>query len=256
MLNKVLIYFQGEEGLENLLEYGKMLQERYGIKIGGIYVKDIRKYEMITPAVEGVVVDSAAGYAFSEWESIEKKNVEAIKEKFCRYFDEIDLFIADGITTDCVISKLKAYDILMLYKGERVGNEIKAFMKAAHKPLILMPKKKAEGIEKVLFANDGQICSNKSVAEFIRLFGHVKEIASLEVGVEEDEETGNYIRERGLKLNVIRRTGDASAVIVSESMNYDFMIMGNLRHFFLFEKLIGKTGITILEKIQLPIFVG
>ena len=93
MVNKVLLYLQGEEGLESLLAYAGMLKEKYGIKVGGIYVKDIRRYEMITPAVEGVVVDSAAGYAFSEWEHIESKTIESIKKSFCEYFDENQLFI-------------------------------------------------------------------------------------------------------------------------------------------------------------------
>ena len=36
----------------------------------------------------------------------------------------------------------------------------------------------------------------------------------------------------------------------------DLMIMGNLKYFYMIEKIIGKTGAKLLEHSTIPIFIG
>lgn len=256
MIKKILVYFQSSEGMDNILEYAKLLEEKYNAQIGGIYVKDVRKYEIITPAVEGVVVDSAAGYAFSEWEKIEEKAAKDIEEKFRKYFDKSAYFVEDGISSECVARKLKGYDMLMMTKGEKICNDIKNFMKMVFKPLLIVPNKKIAGIDKILFANDGGIYANRSIVEFLNYFDGIKKITAIEVGIDSDDETNQYIAGRGIELDIIKQNGDPVNAIVKEAAKYDIMIMGNLKYFFLLEKLTGKTGANILEKADIPVFIG
>ena len=59
----------------------------------------------------------------------------------------------------------------------------------------------------------------------------------------------NYNTENDIK----RLVGE---IIKSEFDKNDLMIMGNLKYFYMIEKIIGKTGEKLLEHSTLPIFIG
>ena len=60
----------------------------------------------------------------------------------------------------------------------------------------------------------------------------------------------------GIKKNIVEKTGDEFEEIKVEFERNDLMIMGNLKYFYMIEKIIGKTGAKLLEHSTIPIFIG
>lgn len=257
MLKRVLIYLNYEDGIENVLNYAKMLEEKYNAEIYAVYVKDIRKYELITPSIEGLIIDGSSNSIMSEWEKIESANVEIVKAKFAEYFDESKIYVEDGITTEIVIDKLRGFDLLLITKGERISSDLKTLMRLHYKPIIVIPDVKKIGFHDFLFANDEGLNASRSLFTFMNLFGKIEGISSISINVDEVSPLiGEYITSYGIKYNEIKKTGDAAHEILKESEKYDILIMGELRHYFMIEKLTGKAGVTVLEKIKKPVFIG
>ena len=130
-------------------------------------------------------------------------------------------------------------------------------LKANYKSILLIGEKPLQAIENVLIGNDNGVKVNRSCTHFMNLFPEVKRFSSFVinkeieenmlveylVGHEKDVEheeiiTNNY-------EDVIKRINEA-----------DLFIMGNLSKSYLFEKVIGKNGIKLLEKGKVPIFIG
>ena len=72
MLKRVLVTFENLNEVEQLLNYSQILQNDFGAEVVGIYIKDIRKYEVVPPMAEGIIIDSTNGFAMREWELIEE----------------------------------------------------------------------------------------------------------------------------------------------------------------------------------------
>ncbi len=58
MLRRALILFGNELNTQQLLDTGKYLKDRYNCDVKGLYVKDVRKHEIIPPLFEGLVIDT------------------------------------------------------------------------------------------------------------------------------------------------------------------------------------------------------
>ena len=65
-----------------------------------------------------------------------------------------------------------------------------------------------------------------------------------------------YIDRSDFKVNMIKREGNAIDIIKNESEKMDLLIMGDMKYMFMYERIAGKFGLKILEKIQIPIFIG
>ena len=54
----------------------------------------------------------------------------------------------------------------------------------------------------------------------------------------------------------MKKTGDEFNEIIKEIDKNDMIVMGNLRYFYMLEKIIGKTGVKLLENSKIPIFIA
>ena len=79
MLKRILIAFENLGESESLIRYSQIFQEKFDVEVVGIYIKDIRKYEVVPPMAEGIIIDSSNGFAMKEWEAVEEKKAEEIK---------------------------------------------------------------------------------------------------------------------------------------------------------------------------------
>ncbi len=257
MINRILVNFYGEDEIEDLCKFTAALALKYRAVVCGIYVKDMRQYELMPPAIEGIVIDGASNFAIRESEEAEKIKAEKIEEGFRNFFPEEKFIIEDGIGTDLVLQNMRGYDILVLYDGNGVSSEIKSILKSRYKPVILVPKGVEDGFKNILFADDNSENSNKSFFSFANIFGENFTYNVVNVNLEE-KSTGvlEYMDYAGIKKNIVEKTGDEYEELKVEFEKNDLMIMGNLKYFYMIEKIIGKTGAKLLEHSTIPIFIG
>ena len=86
---------------------------------------------------------------------------------------------------------------------------------------------------------------------FFYMFDEQK-IDVLRVNIEGDD---NLQERFGKNYNIIKKEGDPLKVIMKESNNYDFILMGDLRYTVMVERITGKLGIKLLEGLDKPIFI-
>lgn len=258
MLKRVLVFFENENDSEYLLRYSQGFSKRFGVELHGLYIKDLRKYEVVPPMVEGLVVDSASSYVMKEWEELEKNRLKGIKDKFRDVFSTNRFFYEEGITSDILLEKMKSYDLLIVAKGDILSSNIKTILKVHTKPVILVPNIEEYKFDSVMFADDKGIRANESLFRFINLFDDIKEYTSLSLNLEEynDFEMKEYAEAIGVNIDFIYENGDFDKVFRSELDKFHMLIMGNLRYNFMLEKITGKIGVKILEGIKLPIFIA
>lgn len=257
MLNRVLIYFNNEENVNYLLNYGKLLEEKYGAEIVGLYVKDIRKYEVAPVSLEGMMVDSSSTYLIDEWEKIESEKVLKIEEQFKAKFNKNEFKVMEGIGPDIALDKLRGADLLLVGKNKKIGQDLKSLLKSHLKPMILISGESKMELKNIIFANDLENEANKSFFDFIDRFGKVEKYKILSLNIDkDDEELKRYLTKTDIKYDVVKKTGNEIEEIKEEVKEQDLLIMGNIKHFFIFEKLRGELGIKILEEIQIPIYIA
>jgi len=256
MLRRVLILFGNELNTEHLLESGRVLRERYNCEVKGLYVKDIRKHEIIPPSVEGLVIDPSSRYIVEEWERFEDEQIEKLKEKLGPVTAE-DLIIREGITPDTALEELKAYDLLLVGKGARASADLKELLKYHYKPLIIVGDKPIN-FDCVLVANDKSFRINKSFFRFMSIFEDINEFGSISVGedLEEDNSFKEYLKGSQKVINEKEVEGDEFKEIQKEAENCGILVMGDLTHSYLLEKITGHAGVKLIENIKIPIFMA
>jgi hydrogenase small subunit len=129
MLNRILLLFGNEMDKNNLLKTGKHLQDKYGTEVYGLYIRDIRKYEVLPPTVEGLVVDNSANFLIREWEKSESLQVEELKKVFNEYFPVENLLVEEGITQEIIQEKLLGFDLIVIEKGKSITANQKELIK-------------------------------------------------------------------------------------------------------------------------------
>jgi len=258
MLNRILILFGNEKDKNNLLKIGEHLQDKYGTDVYGLYIKDIRKYEILPPTVEGLVVDNSSNFLIKEWEKSENTHVENLKEVFKKYFAEENLIVEDGITQEVVQEKLLGFDLIIMEKAEKITSDQKELLKHHFKPILLVSQNQDIKVEKVMIANDKSERVNKSVFSFLNMFDKLTNFTSISVNLEDetDEEFKKYMTRAGKELESLEVEGKPFEIISEKTKEYDILIMGDLKHSFLLERITGNTGLKLLENINIPIFIG
>lgn len=256
MLKRVLVSFENLNEVEQLLNYSQILQNDYGAEVVGIYIKDIRKYEVVPPMAEGIIIDSTNGFAMREWEMIEEKRAQEIKTLFREKIPYGKFIIEEGIGLERVVERMKAFDLLLVARGEYLNSNLKTVLKFHMKPIIIVPNKKITEIDKVLLLDDNGIRANGALFNFTNLFSQFKKIDSLNFGKEEpmDEVLNEYYKLKEIEIE--RHYEETIDKIKEYEEKYNLFVMGNLRYNFLLEKLTGKFGVKILEHCNVPIFIG
>lgn len=258
MLKRALIYFENNNDADFLIKFSKVLSRDFDVEIHGIYIKDLRKYEVVPPMVEGLVVDSANSYVMKEWEALEKQRGISVKEIFLNNFSKNNFFEVEGITSDILLEKMKSYDLLIVAKNEIISNNVKTILKIHTKPIISVPNLENYSFSSVLFADDKGLRANESFFRFMNLFNNINEITALSINIDQfdDFDMKEYSELRGVNIDFIYKNGNCMKILEEEVDKFNILIMGNLRYNFMLEKLTGKLGVKILESINLPIFIA
>lgn len=256
MLKRVLMLFGNEFNTKELLDTGKFLKDRYGCEIKALYVKDIRKHEIIPPSVEGLVIDPSSRYIVEEWDRFENERIETLKKNLGDIPEE-DLLIREGVTPDTALEELKAFDLLIIGKGSRISADVKELLKYHYKPLIIVGEKPIH-FDCVLLANDKSFRINKSFFRFMSIFEDVKEFGSVSVGLddEKDNSISEYLKKTDKVISEKECSGNEFEEIEREAENCGILIMGDLTHSYMIEKITGHAGVKLIENIKIPIFIA
>lgn len=256
MLKRVLVTFDSLSEVDYLTAYAELIKKTFDVEIFGIYIKDIRKYEVVPPMAEGMIIDSTNGFAMREWELIEEKRAQEIKGYFIDKIPTANFLIEDGISAESIVNKMKGFDLLIAAKGEYISSNLKSILKFHVKPVIIVPKLDKYSFENFLLLEDFGIRANGALAQFVNIIPNVKKMGTLTIGreIEVDKIVNEYYRSKNLE--VFSDFEDNLENIYKFEKSYDLFIMGNLRYNFLLEKLTGKFGVKILEQCKVPIFIA
>ena len=258
MLNRILILFGNEVDKNNLLKTGLHLKEKYGTEVYGLYIRDVRKYEVLPPTVDGLVVDNSANLLIKEWEKSENIQVEELQKIFKNYFPVKNLLIEEGITQEILQEKMLGFDLVITEKSKTITSNQKELLRHHYKPILLIPENNNLKVEKVMIANDKSERVNKSIFNFLNMFEKLNDFTSVAINLsdETDYEFSKYMEIAGKKLNILEFDGKPIDIISEKSKGFDILIMGDLKHSFLLERIAGNTGLKLLENIDIPIYVG
>ncbi len=249
LLKKALFLITSENEIEPLVNFATEFKKKYKVEIDAMYVKDILKYEIFPATIEGVGINLGSSYAFREYKELEDKKYNAIEEKIKNSFSKV--FSRDGETVEITLEELKRYDLLAVVKNEKVSQNLKELLRSNFKPMIILPNKKEFNLEKLLLLDDGAYNANKTLFTFFYIFDEQK-IDVLRVNIDSNDD----LQERfGKNYNIVRKEGDPLKIIMEESKNYDFILMGDLRYTVMVERITGKLGIRLLEGLDKPIFI-
>ena len=219
------------------------------MEIDALYVKDILKYEIFPVTIEGIGVNIGANYAFKEYRELEEKSFKTVKDKMNSEFSRV--YAKDGETIETALNELKKYDMIVAVKNEKISPYLKELLRSNFKPLIILPNIKEFNFNKLLLLDDGAYNANKTLYTFFYMFGEQK-VDVLKVNVDTEDE----LKERfGENYNIILKEGDPFKIIMEESENYDFVLMGDLRFTIMVEKITRKLGVRLLENLKKPIFI-
>jgi len=258
MLNRILILFGNEMDKNNLLKTGQHLKEKYKTEVYGLYIKDIRKYEVLPPTIDGLVVDNSANLLIKEWEKSENIQVEELQKLFKNYFPVKNLLIEEGITQEIIQEKMLGFDLVIIEKSKTITSNQKDLIRNHYKPVLIIPENNSLKVEKVMIANDKSERVNKSIFNFLSMFDKLDDFTSIAVNLDDeiDDEFSKYMEIVGKTLNTLELDGRPIDIISEKSKEFDILIMGDLKHSFLLERLAGSTGLKLLENIDIPIYLG
>ena len=130
----------------------------------------------------------------------------------------------EGETVEVCLDKMKAYDLLIILKGENIGPYLKELLRVHYKPMIIVSESESYSFEKALALDDGGYKANRTLFNYFNIFGETK-VDVLRVNVDEKDELKERFKEN---YNLIDKEGDPLKIILSEVENHDIVLMGTL----------------------------
>ena len=256
MVNRVLIQFTSNGEVEFLSRFINSLKKMYPhLDIAGLYVKNMDEYLRYNSALY-----SEAYYQdfMVSWREVEEKKEKEIRDSFELFFPGHPFLSRDGYSEEVVLSQLRTFDMLVLAKSPFLNRDVKALLSIHHKPILMVPEKESYAMENILFTDDERSASNRAFFSFLTLFDNIKSFKALGVNIAKNtfQDLTPYLEKVGKSIDYHFLEGHPDELILEYSRNFDCLIMGDLKHSFLVERIGGKTGLKILENAGIPVFIG
>jgi hypothetical protein len=284
MLNRILLNFNNERELEYLAKYSKCIKEKYpDVEIVGLFIKP----DTENASFKGIINAYDSHQLSDEKEDYEKeikieiKFEHKLKEKFMSLVEGGKFYIGSGNVADVLLDEMRLFDLLLLPQPtesnitvEKILKDhnnldnakelllfgeknIKEILEKHHKPIIIVPDLENYSIDKILIADDQKLEVNKALFNFIDLFSNIENFTALSINMEKNavKDLNIYFEKIGKKINYKFETGKTDKLILNYSEEYDLIIIGNLKHSFMVEKIMGKPGIRLIESTKKPIFI-
>lgn len=256
-MRKALVLFGNEKNTENLIQSCIYLRDKFGYKLTGLYISDIRKETVpIEEGMMGVVYDSTRSLIIDEWLDFEKEEFKNIEKNLKEDKLKIDIEYEVGIIGELISQHMKNYDLLIIGKGVSVPDSVVEILKNNYKSLLIIGETRIN-FSNIYIANDDGIKVNRSCYSFMTLFPEEKEFISVEVNTEEKNILDEYIISKDKKLKIEKLPNKDNLLEFFENKEHEgLIIMGNLSKKYLFEKLTGRMGVKLIEKSKMSIYIG
>lgn len=276
MIRKILFCTDGSTYSQECLRYAAWVARKTGASVTGLYVSDLRRFEM--PAV----MDVGGSLGIQPYQSLVSSLQEAEKQKaslieeFTRdafrregLEGEISFETQTGLLADTIEEFEQDFDLVVLGKrGEsaehaidHIGSTLERVVRASSRPCLVTNRKFRE-IKKVAFAfDDGASC--RKLLEVLEHWDWLKDAPIHLLSV--DEEDGGdsdrlriaekRLAESGYEVRAEMLAGvpeDAIADYVEKSA-IDLLLMGAYGHTRIRRFLIGSTTTEMLRRCRIPV---
>ena len=140
-MKKVLVVF-GEGSKKNILiDSAIFFKEKFGYEIVPLYIKDVRRDEIIPATMDGMIVNLSNNSFSQERDAFEEEEVKHLREKLkIRGINSV-LNIEFGFPWDIIKKYMKLADLLIFEKGEALSESAVTVLKNHFKPVIMLGEK-------------------------------------------------------------------------------------------------------------------
>ena len=247
-MKKVLVVF-GEGSKKNaLIDSAIFFKEKFGYEIVPLYVRDVRRDEIIPATMDGMIVNLSNNSFTQERDAFEEEEVNHLKEKLRIKGVYSTLNVEFGFPWDIIKEYMKSADLLIFEKGEALSESAITVLKNHFKPMIMRGDKAITSLENVGISSDDGVKINKSTFSFINIFPEIKDFKMLTLlYVIENNTLLKYLKDKGKNVEYKNFDGENAKEDYLEEINkLDLLIMGNLSRGYFFEKITGKKGLNIM----------
>lgn len=257
-MKKVLVVFEEWSKKNVLIDSAIFFKDNFGYEIVPLYIKDIRREDMIPPTMDGMIVNLNNNSFSEEREALEELELKKLQEDIISKGIHSNLNVEFGFPWDVIKEYLKTVDLLMFEKGESLSDSAITVLKNYFKPVIMIGEKAITSLDNVAISSDDGVKINKSMFSFINILPEIKKFSMFSLFHKiEDNSLLRYLEEKEYKIKYENFDGDKAKDRYIEEINkFDLLIMGNLSNNYLIEKIIGKKGLNIMEKSKTSIFIG
>ena len=256
-MRRLLLLFSCEMDREDLIESAVFLKEKFQFDILPLYIRDIRRDEVVPMSVEGMVLDPGNDLMVEQWKDFEDMELSKIRNSLFKKGINNKLEVQVGMVPEIVKDYMKECDLLLLGKGEIITENLIAILKDLYKPMLLINDRPLS-LEQVAIATDDGVKINKSVSNFLKIFSGIEKYLMLSWNYDSEENRLlNYLKYKEKNVTVIDYSGDKGKVdFYNKVREVDLLIMGNLSRSYFFEIITRRKGLNILENAETAIFIG
>lgn len=253
-MKKALVLFGNEENTHNLIKSCIYLKEKFGYNLNAILVRDVITETMSMG--QGLIANVNYPLFVDDMIKIEKEELKSLVEELKEEKLKIDLTYEIGIISETIREYMKSYDLLVLGKGVVASDILMDVLKENYKATLILGEEELK-FSDIYIANDDSIEVNRSCYSFIRDFPEIKEFISVQENSSEENKLNEYLISKQKKIEV-KKFSDSKSLIefVKNVENNGVTIMGNLSRNYFVEKIMGRSGLKILEKAKMAIYIG
>ncbi|MGL5122942.1 MAG: hypothetical protein ACRC6K_02080 [Fusobacteriaceae bacterium] len=257
-MKKALVLFGNGENIENIekiIESCKYLKEQFNFSISGLFLSDIRAEAILGQGIDGMILDSTRSTLTEDWIYFEQEGMDNIKKKLKENNLQMEMIHEIGITRETINEYMKSSDLLILGKTTLTSDILIEVLKENYKSIIILGNEKLD-FSNLYIANDDGIKVNRSCYSFMNIFPNFNNFNSFSLVSEEKINILNkYLNEKDKNVNEIKiKTKEELIEKLAEKTG--LLIMGNLSRSYFFKKITRKTGLKLLEKVNMSIYIG
>ncbi|MCJ8341610.1 MAG: hypothetical protein MJH09_01975 [Cetobacterium sp.] len=256
-MRRALLLFSCEVDRKDLIESAVYLKEKFNFDILPLYVRDIRRDEIVPMSVEGMVLDPGNDLMTEQWKNFEDMELRKIRTALEKHGINSKLNVEIGLVPEIVRTYLKKCDLLIFGKGEIISENVITLLKDQYKPIIMV-KDAPLSMEKVGIATDDGVKINKSLSNFLNLFPGIDKFLMLSWNYEPEENNLlDLLKYKEKEVTFMNFKDDSGKVeFYNKVRELDILIMGNLSRSYFFEMITRRKGLNILENAETTMFIG
>ncbi|MGL4393003.1 MAG: hypothetical protein ACRCSK_06185 [Fusobacteriaceae bacterium] len=257
-MKRALVLFGNEVDTKNLIQSSIYMKEKFGYSLSGLFLSDIREGIVVTPKIDGLINDSSLSLNAEQWIHFEQDELKRIETTLKNEGLKLEVSHEIGVTGEVIKEYMKSFDLLIIGKGAFTSDLLISLLKHNYKSILMVGNEKID-FSKIYLANDDGLKINRSAYSFTTLFPEFKEFVS--VSVENSSKKENVLNEylKLKKKKIIEQkvqTKDELVNIFENMKEQGILVMGNLSKSYFFEKIERRTGIKLIEKSNITIFIG